>query len=349
MEFSAGMIINIDLNAAALLFMAGVLVMALRTVSMKDMRSKLLINLIVMAIVEAVCGLMLSLVDWTAHPEIAVIPSLIDMVLEIALNLQLCCVFFYVMYEVYKSEDYVRRKFSKFLIPIVILVCLPVVNLFTSFFWYVDANGAVQYTFVYLAYNIFRYLFLVAAVILYIRFKSREKNAQRFNMWLLVIPMFLGTLAEAFTGYGAFILGAAIGYTNLYMLIANEMGYRDHESGFYNPYYLSHLYKLVDNGKYQLSSIITYQIAEEVEVGKFADAIRSVLPDECDTIRTDADRFITVSESADRGYIFMLSEDVAAMAEEAGLEVSVESVTRNKKEIPADFFIDNIRLRKQGG
>ena len=42
----------------------------------------------------------------------------------------------------------------------------------------------------------------------------------------------------------------------------------------------------------------------------------------------------------------MLSEDVAMMAEEAGLEVTVDSITRDKNEIPADFFINNIRIKR---
>ena len=74
--------------------------------------------------------------------------------------------------------------------------------------------------------------------------------------------------------------------------------------------------------------------------------LKTVLPDGTDTIRTDECKFITVCESADRGYVFMLTEDVSMVAQEAGIDVQVDSTIKGKKELAADFFIDNIRLRR---
>ncbi len=346
MDINADMIVNIDLYAGALLALSGVLFMALRTTSLKDIRSKLLISLLTAAIVSGVSGLVLSLLPAAQYDSLGLLVRFLDMLIEVAINVQLIVIFFYILYEIFKSADYVKRKFFKYIIPEVILVLLPVLNVFTNILWYYDENHELSYSYLYMAYTIFRYAFLIAGVALYLRFKSQEKNARRFNIWLLVIPMLIGTFSESFTGYGAWMLFGTIGYTNLYILVASEMGYRDHESGFFNRHYLKQLYGLVDNGTYQLSSIITYKLADDSAVEKFADAIRSVLPDECDTIRIDAGKFVTISESADRGYVFMLSEDVAMMAEEAGLEVTVDSITRDKNEIPADFFIDNIRIKR---
>lgn len=347
MGISADRIMNITLNTGALLLMVGVLVMALRSVSRRDLRGKLLIYLLLHAIAASACGISLSFTMGSDQPWLNILSALINTVLEITLNLQLCCVFFYVMYEAYKSEDYVRRRFGRSFWLLLLLVILPLISLFTGLFWYFDEEGAVQYTYAYLAYNVFRYLFLIAAVVFYIRCKAREKNARRFRMWLLVIPMALGTLAEFFTGYGAFMLGAAIGYTNLYLLIVYEMNNRDHETGFYNAYGLSRFYKLVESGKYQLSSILFYQLSEEEEARRFADVIRFVLPDECDTFRLRAGTFLTLSESSDPGYISLLREDVTELSREAGLSVSIESVTRKKDQEPAGFFNDHIRLREE--
>ncbi len=344
--FSPALIAELDLNVGALLFMVGILIMALRTQSLKDIRSNLLVNLIIQAIATAVCCVLLAFLVLPRFNHLRILTDIVGLVLELAISLQLIIIFFYVLYEIFKSKDYVKRQLKKYRILVIIQLVIPFINLPTGWFWYFDENNYIQYPVIYDVYSILRYAFLIGSIVMYIRFKSREKNAQRFNIWLLVIPMIIGTIAENVTGYGVWILGACVGYTNLYILVSNEMGYRDHETGFFNIHYLKHLYGLVDKGTYELSSIITYKLKDTDKAEQFADAIRSVLPDECDTIRTDKASFVTVSESSDKGYVFMLSEDVAMMAEEAGLEVSVDSITRSKKEIPADFFIDNIRLKR---
>ncbi len=344
MNISQELIVNVDINLASLILMLGVLIMALRTLNFKDMRGLVYINMVILIIIYNVACMGQYYVYDTRGSMTLIL--LLNLIIEVSLNLVVYFFLIFVMYEIFKSRDYVKRKLFKYTIPVVLLIIANIISFFNGFLWTYDENYMYVQKVAYYPYMLIEYAYIVYAIIQYFRFKSQEKSSARFNIWLYLIPMVIGTIAEMLTGYVAFTLGSAIAFTALYLVMAREMGYRDYESGFYNPIFLSHLYSLVDNGTYDLSSIITCELADESQLEKFCEALRSVLPDGTDTIRTDANKFITVSESADRGYVFMLTEDIAMVAEEAGIEVEVDSLIKGKKEIAADFFIDNIRLRR---
>ncbi len=344
MNISQEMIVNVDINLASLLLMVGVLIMVLRTLDFKDMRGLIYTNMVVLLIIYNVAS-MGQYYIYDSHGSKAGMIFL-GLVIEVALNLVVYFFLLFVMYEIFKNKDYVKRKLVRYTVPVTILIIANIISTFTGILWYYDDDLMYGETALYWPYMLIEYFYLVYAVIQYFRFKSQEKSSDRFNIWLYLIPMVIGSVTEAVTSYTAFTLGSAIAFTALYLVMAKEMGYRDYESGFYNPVFLSHLYSLVDNGTYNLSSIITCELADEGQLAGFSEALRTVLPEGTDTIRTDANKFITVSESSDRGYVFMLTEDVAMVAEEAGIDVKVNSLVKNKNEIAADFFIDNIRLRR---
>ena len=344
MNISQDLIVNVDINLASLILMLGVLIMALRTLNLKDIRGMIYINMVILIII---CDAA-SMVQYYIYDTRGSITAMLfyNLIIEVSLNLMVYSFLLFVLYEIFKSRDYVRRMLLKYTIPVGLLIIANIVSFFNGFLWSYDDNYMYVGKPAYYPYMLIEYGYLIYAIILYFKFKSQEKSSARFNIWLYLIPMVIGTVTEILTGYVAFTLGSAIAFTALYLVMAKEMGYRDYESGFYNPIFLSHLYSLVDNGTYNLSSIITCELKDENQLGQFCEALRSVLPEGTDTIRTEANKFITVSESADRGYVFMLTEDVAMVAEEAGIEVEVDSLIKKKKELAADFFIDNIRLRR---
>ncbi len=344
MHISQDMIVNVDINLASLLLMLGVFIMCIRTKGFKDLRGMIYINIVVLIIVYNIASMWQYYIYDTRGSHALMMFT--NLIIEVSLNFVVYFFLLFVMYEIFKSRDYVKRKLVKYTIPVSLLVLANVISLFTGFLWDFDENLMYIEKNVYLIYMMIEYFYLIYAIIQYVRFKSQEKSSARFRIWLYLIPMVIGSVVEATTGYTAFTLGSAIAFTALYMVMAKEMSFRDYESGFYNPIFLSHLYSLVDNGTYNLSSIITYELADESQLSKFCEVLKTVLPEGTDTIRTDLNRFITVSESADRGYVFMLTEDVEMVAEEAGIEVQLDSLVKKKKEEPADFFIDNIRLRR---
>lgn len=344
MIIDQGIVVNLDINVASLLLMLGVLVMCLRTLSFKDMRSMIFVNLIVLIVFCNVCSLA-QFFFYSIHGSRTLL-MILELLIEVSLVMVVYFWLLFVMHEIFKSRDYIKRRIVVYSVPVGLLVIANIISCFTGFLWYYDDDLIFHYTGFYYINVIIEYSYLVYAIIQYIRFKKQEKSTARFNIWLYFIPMALGSITEAATGYAAFTLGSALGFTALYVIMVREMGYRDHESGFYNPVFLSHLYSLIENKEYDLSSVVTYEISEAERLGSFSEALRTVLPEGSDTIRTDENKLITVSESSDRGYLFMLTEDVEMIAEEAGVDVNVNTLVRKKNEDPADFFIDNIRLRR---
>ena len=47
----------------------------------------------------------------------------------------------------------------------------------------------------------------------------------------------------------------------------------------------------------------------------------------------------------DRGLINMLNEDVELLSKELGTDIDHSFAVRKKSELPADFFIDHVKLR----
>ncbi len=344
MQLSPEIVANVDISLASFLLMFGVLFMAAKTLNFKDLRSRYYVNMVVLILIYDVATLISSFI-FATHGSV-ILMKLVSLIVEIALDFVMFFLLLFVMAEIYKSRDYIKRRLPMYSVPIALLVLANITTFFTGWLWDIKEDLTYKIGGLYYVYIIIMYGYIVFAIIQYARFKSREKSSARFNIWLYLIPMVCGTLTEGFTGYCASTLGCALGFTALYMVMSKEMGYRDFESGFYNPVYLSQLYSLVDNGTYNLSSIITYKLSDPAQLPKFSEVLKTVLPDGTDTIRTDECKFITVCESADRGYVFMLTEDVSMVAQEAGIDVQVDSTIKGKKELAADFFIDNIRLRR---
>ncbi len=348
MNISPNILVNLDINLAALVLLIGVLGMSLRVTNHKDARGGYYITIIVLMIINAAITVSLCFIEKRPDATFEPLAMLLNTVLEISYTLVMAVWLFYAMYDLFKSKDYIRRKRWIVLGPALILAAVPIINLFVPIIFTCDhVNGFLELPF-YRYYNIPRFFYIIVSVYQTTEYHRREKTRGVYNIWLFLIPLVASAILETMTTYTIMTLGCAIGLTSLYVVMINEMGYKDFESGFYNAYYLSYLYNLTDKGKYELSSIISFSIKDGENVEAFSEAIKTVLPDECDTIRTGSGSFITISESTDRGYVYMLTEDISTVAEEAGFFVNTESIVRGKKEDPADFFIDNIRFKKIG-
>ena len=347
MNMASISIVDLDINVAALVLLIGVLVMSLRAFNKKNFRGKLFVNIVILMLINAAVNI--AVLFLTADTSGRVPDSLIMVLLtavEISYTMVMVEWLFYAMYDTFKSEEYLKRKRWLVLGPGLVLVVIAVINLFVPILFTYDHVNGYQSRIFYLVYNIPRHLYIIISVVQNTRYRLREKSAGALNIWLFVIPLVLSTIVETITGYSITALGCAIGFTSIYIVMTSEMCYTDFESGFFNPNYLSPLYNRTEAGSYLPSSIITFKLKEGEDVEAFSNTIRTVLPDECDTIRTDTNSFITVSESKDRGYVFMLSEDLSMIAEDAGFDVEVDSVVRGKDEPPEDFLIDNVVFKR---
>ncbi len=340
MSFNAHFLTNMEVYLASLLLMLGVFVMSIRTTRREDTKSMIYITMVILIIIQAAAGMIQGFTGEFHGPKILMI--LMDLVLELALDLQILFILLYVMYEIFENKDYIMRRIKIYAIPLYILVAATFVNLFTGWIWYYDEDLNYHENDIYYVYVLLRYFYVLVAVILYLRYHKQKKNTNRFRIWFFALPMVIGCLVEIFSGYLVFMLGVAISYAVLYMIHATDKSYIDQETGLYSPYFLTQLYGFVEGGAYRLSSVLTFDISDEHDARAFSDIIRMVLPDECDTIRTRPGRFITVSESSDAGYLFMTIEDVEMLTKEAGIKVKIDTAVRRIKEPPEDFFIDKI-------
>ena len=347
MNFASVSIVDLDINVAALVLLIGVLVMSLRAFNKNDLAGKLFVNIVILMIINAVVEIALVFLvsDTSGAPHDTIIMLLLTAI-EISYTLVMVEWLFYAMYDTFKSEEYLKRKRWLVLGPGLGLVAIALINFFVPILFSYDHINGYQGNLFYHVYNIPRHLYIIISVYQNMRYRLREKSAGALNIWLFVIPVVLSAVVETFTGYTLTSLGCAIGFTSIYISMTSERCYMDRESGFLNPNYLKSLFYRAEAGSYNLSSIISVKLKEDADVGAFSELIRTVLPDECDTIRTGLGSFITVSESKDRGYIFMLSEDLSMVAEDAGFEVEVDSVVRGKDEIPSDFLIDNVVFKR---
>ncbi|MBO6214142.1 MAG: hypothetical protein J6N76_01245, partial [Lachnospiraceae bacterium] len=272
--------VNIDVNLAAAILTLGIIVMCARRGIEGDSRKKTFVFSAVILFIISLLSILLEFTDDIGSYALAVAA---DTTLEILINLLNMGWFMYILLEICEKEEYLRRRLRLFMPPMFLLICVDIINIFTGLIWYYDAElNYYENDPPYIIYDLFRYAYIFAALIQYLYYRKRNVRMYFFSAWFFVIPLFLGGFVEKLTGYTVFQLGAALAMTMLYMLSANEDSFMDEPTGFYNSYYLSYLYNMIDLGGYELGSILTYEIKEDDETEPFSKKLKALLPDKCD-------------------------------------------------------------------
>lgn len=340
---SAEIMVNLDISLASLLMALGVFILTIMTSHKKDRRLELLGTMSGMSVITSTVYVLLIFVEGRLVTTPVMFAMCLSVILEVACNIFCIYWLYYVLYIMYKSEDYLKKMQRIFNLPFIVMVVLDFVNTMTGILWYYDDNMGYHETTLYLIHNLIRYGFIITALVMYAIFKKNEGKVHFFNIWLSACPFVLGGIAEWVTGYLVFNLGLSIGICMLYMGISAEIGFLDSDTGFYNRFYLTYLKDLVVSGEFKLASIITYKFDNPGDMPKFSDSLIQLLPDDCETVRIDDKTIVTLSETTDRGLVYMLSEDVRAICEEMGTVVDIDNEVKGKKEDPVDFFADNIK------
>ena len=221
--------------------------------------------------------------------------------------------FLFVECKLYQSMDRIRKRHMLFSIPMVILLILFVVNLFTGFLFTVDEHSNFVWKPLFAVITILQYTYgivPVGAIIHYIRLHGRLKF---FHLTPVVMPVVVSCLFTLFSVYSARSFGFTLALVFMHFANANYWRFTDGESGFFNSLYLeeelsrkrigSELPFSVDNPKKELFTIL-----------------RTELPKDAEIIRQTEKDFLIIMEKGDAAAIQFLS----TMLEEAVSEYDEE-------------------------
>ncbi len=260
-----------------------------------------------------------------------------ETIIEISVTVFSLIWFVYVDYRMFHSPDHLKRNLKVINIPMILVVLLNVVNLFTGIMFSYDDNMVYSETPLYFVCDMARLLYFLGSFVFLEWQKRKDKRLKFFSIKSFIIPLMIYVLMIYFVPYATAPLGLAIGLALTYVQNINYMCYQDAETGFYNRLYLENLKKDVEKGVYDANGALVFELGDGDRT-LMAELITPQLPMESDTIRLGKDRIVTLAAVKDRSALKMLGDDVEMSFEEKGLSVSVNSITRKKKESPVEFL-----------
>ena len=329
--------VTIYANVVAIMLILGILVLA-RQLNIRDpLEKKIFLSLLVINLcmsVGYIIGVLRDLRVIHCTPFSALI---IETVLEIIINLFIFQWLIYVDYRIYHSVGHIRRNAIVILIPVAVIVCLDIVNLFTGVMLRFDENLVLTEMPLYLLTDLVRTGYGIWSLILLAYCKKHDDRMKFFSVLPFLVPMvFYGGLYY-FTDFATTSLGMAFGLTLIYVQMINEQCYQDGETGFFNRLYLEHMKKAISDEEYDLKSVISFKVSWD-EMKKPAMIIEKQLPQDCYPIRYSKDTVLTLARADKRGPLNLLAEDVEMALGEAGIPVEVDMSLKKKNETGLEFL-----------
>ncbi len=265
--------------------------------------------------------------------------------LELTLNFVIILWMVFVNYRIYHSRDVIKRDFVKYLIPLVILMGIDIINVFTGIIFYYDEHVMYHTTAFTIYYYVVRYAYLFGGAIQIAVSKKSHRDLKFFDVWGFIIPSLAGGLINSFTDYSGMCLGFAIGLCLVYAGIINELSFMDHQTGYYNRYYLRYLKRDIDSETFSPKSGIIYRLMDPDDMKAFAGLLSPILPKKCEVVRYNEDTVVMLAEISKRGALHMMSEDVESAVEQYNrdnqdktMSVTMDEVYKKKKETSKGFY-----------
>ncbi|MBQ3796034.1 MAG: hypothetical protein II842_07075 [Butyrivibrio sp.] len=342
-SFSGDIIhVTIYANIVAIMLTLGVLVLCSRGIIRDPFENKIFKWMLI----AAFC---LSIADALAFAGIdVVLPKFISMLIqtlnELLINAVVILWLFYVNYRMYRSRDFLKRSFCIKIIPLFIIVILTVLNLFFGFLFYIDENHVWHVNIAQGCLETIRFIYVIACIIQVTSHKKNHRDFKFFEVAGFVIPMVAGTLYTNLSPYSVIALGFAIGLTNIYASIINEVSFLDRDTGYYNRFYLKYLEKDICDGTLDLKSSMFFHMENSENAKEFAEFLNPLLPKKCEMIRLNPSTLIMLAEVSDKMALRMMEDDVVDGLMEyktAGSEeiiIHINTYTRKVAEPPLEFF-----------
>ena len=340
-----------DVAAAILSF--GVLILCSRGV-IKDEFSSRIFRLM---LGTSIC---LSLLDGATYarkyhefPGAFTIALGLQTLLELVVNLLIFLWLLYVNYEINHSVDNIKRKFLTYAAPILVIMALDIINIFTGILFYYDEHVMYHTTWLMSVYYVVRYVYFFSCVIQIVVHKSKNRGLKFFDVWSFVVPVLAGGLITNLTPYSVMALGFSIGLCNVYAGIINDLSFMDRQTGFFNRYYLRYLKNDIEREVFAPKSGMIYRLEDPDDMADFSGLLAPVLPKKCEVVRYSEDTVVMLAEISKKGALHMMSEDVEAAVEQYNadhakrpMELTIDAVYKKKKETTKGFY--DMFLRRIG-
>lgn len=335
--------VSLYVNTVAIMLCLGVHVLVWKF-KMKDIREKrvflyLLGDIVVMSLFYILC----TFRDDGVIPCNKLGAMFLETGLEMAINIFALIWFLYVDYRMFHSVGHIKRNAVVIMVPLLLAVLMNIINIPTKFLFDYDMSEMhVVETSFYVFLDVIRLAYFIVSIIILVIRKRKDERMKFFSIGAFIIPSVFYVFLYYFTPFPTVSLGLTIAVTLLYAEMVNEKCYQDEKTGFYNMLYLDYLKKRIAENKYDLRSILMFNVPES-EMEKSSPLITKQLPEFCDTIRCGKDKLIILSRVKDKGPLTMLSEDVKMSLEEAGIAVESSFKLKKKNETAESFLEDFMR------
>ncbi|MBR6705854.1 MAG: PP2C family protein-serine/threonine phosphatase [Clostridia bacterium] len=189
--------------------------------------------------------------------------------------------------------------------PVLLILVLLVVNLFTGILFTIGKDNAYQRKPLHIVLKVVEFLLFASSVGMELYSNRKNTKIRFFRTSPMVFSVFVSLLPQFFTPYSTEILGFAIGATLLYFSMIGEISYVDEESGLYNRRYLAYLFDLAIARKNDVRSAMI--INARGDMPAVFGILQDTLHREGDVIRVEDDQFLMLFTTDSRTNIQYLS------------------------------------------
>ncbi len=251
----------------------------------------------------------------------------------------------YVDYCLYHSMDHIRFRYKYLAIPIYVTTGIFVLNFFTGIVFYYDENVVSHLTPLYYVLTAVKYLYVVGTFVLLAIHKKRNGTLHFVDVWAFAAPTLVASVLTMILPYSLMGIGIAIACVMVYFSELNERCYQDSETGFYNRPYLDHLINQYKEGAFTFSSgiVMCLDNDDEKDFATLADILKKELPEECETVRLDKERFLSLTKASKKSSLKRLADEIYDATDEwnednnGNLEVIVSWLLKKPDEEPHEF------------
>ena len=328
---------SIYANLVAIMLVLGLIALASKLKMNDRLEKRFFLVLLVVVLLMAFVYLLDEYRNQGVIPLGRVGAVLLDMLMELLITVFAFDWFLYVDYRIFRSPEHIKRDLKVFIVPLAMIFVLCVINIFTGFLTWYDADMVYHESPLYILLDLIRLAYFIGSLIYLEIFKRKDRRLRFFSIRSFIVPTLFYILLYYFLPYATPALGLAIALALIYVQIVNNLCYRDPETGFYNRLYLRDIRSQIEKGKYELNSALLYSLPEG-DTKKMAKLITAQLPEECETIRFKEHTVVTLAKADDRMPLQMLAEDVELCFEEEGIPVSLTYDLRKRNESEIAFL-----------
>ena len=323
-------------DAAALLILVVLLVLSKKNDGIKDREGRFFRRMLRIMVCMCVFELLLYGIESRTIPGNNQLAGVMMTLYEITGTLMIFAWLSYVNFRLYHNRDHLKRTKGRYLLPMLAMLCLDVINVFTGIFFSFEGDIAFQITPLYYVFEGIKTASFYGAFFMLFYHKKHFPDRKIFSVWPVLIPMLIGSVISTFTVYPGLCLGLSLGLLILFGMLMNEGRCVDPETGFFVPLYLEQVKEKIKSGGYDPESAILISVAGSVK--ESAPLISEQLPEDSETIRMGEKELLVLSTVQKRGPLFMVQEDVEAVLSEAGIPCEIRLLLRKKEEDPVAFL-----------